>query len=756
MTFLGAVRGRALLFACASLCGGPALAADLLTIGQRPGITGGRDNIGLLSGDGRYALVTTSARLVEEDDDAWPSLYRIELATGATVLVDRGPDQIVRGLTGPGAISHDGRFVAFTATSPHLPGATFPFDRRLYRRDLEAPSAALLVDHAISSATEAGGGIAISADGRFVAFEATRDFATGDANGLRDVFVVDASDGTIDRASAASDGGASNGASREPALSGDGRVVAFLSEASNLVPGATLHAGGDVYARDLATDETVHASRSAASVAAHGAPRLTASGRYVAFATDAQTAETRVALLDRTDNSFEQVSDWPIGEQFEGISADGEYFMAADFQGGLRRFARATGTLQPVATDAAGSPVHGIHFLPSLSGDGASVLFASTQGFGAADVTDRTLALRRFDQPGASPLRLVQIGRQLNADSDLRDVSSAGRHVLFATRATNVRSEQGADLGSPVLYRIDRERSVIVPVSLDGTGALAPVEWGGTLSGDGRLAVYSTRHFHPDDAPEEFAQPDVFVHDLDTGEISLASQGSATGELPQISGDGRYVAYASFEASRYVVRRRDRTVGGTITVCDAVQSCFPTAISHDGRYVLVRSAAPVTPDDTDSWDDYFLHDAVLDTTVLASTPSPQFARAAWLSDDGRRVYFVTHELIVRDLDLGQSRSIFQADEIRDVDESGGCALIQTIAPVTGRLFFRETMVDIATGHGRLMGPSRNGEILDARFLGGCSTLVIETSASNLGPTDVNESDDLYVIPTDLLHADGFE
>jgi archaellum component FlaF (FlaF/FlaG flagellin family) len=80
----------------------------------------------------------------------------------------------------------------------------------------------------------------ISADGRYVAFTSrASNLVPGDTNGTWDVFVHDRVTGQTTRVSVASDGTEGNGASEFPSISADGRYVAFISEASNLVPGDT-------------------------------------------------------------------------------------------------------------------------------------------------------------------------------------------------------------------------------------------------------------------------------------------------------------------------------------------------------------------------------------------------------------------------------------------------------------------------------------------------------------------------------------
>src|SRR5207244_12207618 len=81
---------------------------------------------------------------------------------------------------------------------------------------------------------------ALSADGRFVAFQsAATNLVAGDTNGATDVFVHDRQTGTTERVSVASGRSQGNGSNAGPVLSADGRFVAFHGTASNLVGGDT-------------------------------------------------------------------------------------------------------------------------------------------------------------------------------------------------------------------------------------------------------------------------------------------------------------------------------------------------------------------------------------------------------------------------------------------------------------------------------------------------------------------------------------
>ena len=91
-------------------------------------------------------------------------------------------------------------------------------------------------------------GPAISADGRFVAFDSgATDLVKNDTNGFRDVFVRDRTLGTTKRVSVGA-GGQADGESVAPAISADGRLVAFLSSATDLVPNDT-NGDNDIFVR---------------------------------------------------------------------------------------------------------------------------------------------------------------------------------------------------------------------------------------------------------------------------------------------------------------------------------------------------------------------------------------------------------------------------------------------------------------------------------------------------------------------------
>jgi len=168
-------------------------------------------------------------------------------------------------------------------------GGTPRFTGNVYLRDLAARTTTLLSvgrhgEPANSDNTRA----TVSADGRFVAFaSAASNLVAGDTNGAWDVFVYDRKRGTTERVSVGPGGAQGNGDSGVfgLALSGNGRRVAFVSEASNLV-GGDRNGVADIFVRDLDTGTTRRVSVGPGGIEADSLsvfPSFSADGRYVAF-----------------------------------------------------------------------------------------------------------------------------------------------------------------------------------------------------------------------------------------------------------------------------------------------------------------------------------------------------------------------------------------------------------------------------------------------------------------------------------------
>ncbi len=130
----------------------------------------------------------------------------------------------------------------------------------------------------------------VSGDGRFVAFISAADNLVGnDTNGVADIFVRDRLIGTTERVSISSTGAQADAAADLPMISADGRVVVFQSQASNLVPTDEV-AQTDIYAHDRLTGITERISvndRGERGNADSASPSISEDGRYIAFRSEA-------------------------------------------------------------------------------------------------------------------------------------------------------------------------------------------------------------------------------------------------------------------------------------------------------------------------------------------------------------------------------------------------------------------------------------------------------------------------------------
>lgn len=159
---------------------------------------------------------------------------------------------------------------------------------------------------------------AVSGDGRYVVFVSeAADLVVGDTNGVADIFIRDLATNTTQRVNLTAAGGQSTGAASQPVVSGDGRYVAFVSEAADLVPSDT-NGVADVFVRDLVNGTTTRVSLSSAGAQADGAstaPSISYSGQWVAYAStatnlvsDDTNAVADVFVSQRTGGSTRRAS----------------------------------------------------------------------------------------------------------------------------------------------------------------------------------------------------------------------------------------------------------------------------------------------------------------------------------------------------------------------------------------------------------------------------------------------------------------
>lgn len=233
-----------------------------------------------IASDEKVAFSSIADNLVAGDTNGLSDVFVRDMQAGVTGLVsDASQHQPANGPSGTPAISASGRFVAFASQAtnlvsdpagegnsppeaPQVP-ADRPPDRanNVFVRDLQS-RATVLVSRSTSGGAANGDshGPSIGADGRYVAFVSTAsNLVAGDGNGVADVFVFDRQTKTIERVTRSAGGGDANGPSDQPKISADGRYVVFASTANNLDAGDT-DRSSDIYSYDRVRQQSRLAS----------------------------------------------------------------------------------------------------------------------------------------------------------------------------------------------------------------------------------------------------------------------------------------------------------------------------------------------------------------------------------------------------------------------------------------------------------------------------------------------------------------
>jgi len=244
-----------------------------------------------ISADGRFvAFISEATNLVAADTNGYPDVLLRDRLTGITerISVSSAGEQ-ANGKSyyyswGGPSVTADGMLVAFTSAASNLvPGDTNAQLDVFVRDRSSGATERVSVTSAGAQGNDWSDQPAISADGRFVAFRSNaRNLVPGDTYALPDIFVHDRQTGETTRVSVASDGSEGNGASWRPAISADGRFVAFLSGASNLIPNDT-NGRADVFVHDRQTGVTECVSSGVSASWGLDSAAISADGRLVAF-----------------------------------------------------------------------------------------------------------------------------------------------------------------------------------------------------------------------------------------------------------------------------------------------------------------------------------------------------------------------------------------------------------------------------------------------------------------------------------------
>jgi Tol biopolymer transport system component len=373
----------------------------------------------------------------------------------------------------------------------------------------------------------------------------------------------------------------------EPALSGDGGFVAFVGEIPSEEPGAT---GTGIFLRDMSGGTTPvdvpHGHSEQGIDFGAVAPSLSGSGRMLAFASEdpdlsdedhnsvttlaGDTFPVRdIFAYDRSTGGIVFVSraNGPKGDggnedsNSPSISANGRYvafstqatnFLHGVYGGVYVRDLRAkTTTLAGRASGRRGEPLSASN--PSISGNGRMVAFQTSVGHGHGrqrkiEVGVRDMKTKRTVYAS----RASGDGALAAADCSAPAISANGRFVASSSKARNL-SRVDKDSVEDVFVRdLMTNRTVLVSRAQGKHGAAGSGDSSDpSISADGRYVAFQSYASNLGPA-DNSTIPDVFVRDLRSGRVFLASRGTGGGPAanapsanPALSADGRFVAFDS-------------------------------------------------------------------------------------------------------------------------------------------------------------------------------------------------------------------
>ncbi len=368
-----------------------------------------------MSSDGRFVMFLTGNALVGWDHNNSQDWYVKDTAGGGVKLVSQATNGAQPGAgsdTYEADVSADGRFAVFDSDSDGFVSDDDNGVKDVFYRDLETGiTTRISVDAEGKQGSRGSRSPSMSDDGRYVAFLSGAALVPDDTNGSQDIYLRDMVEGTIERVSVASDGSDPNARSWEPDISADGSRIAFESEASNLVENDTNNED-DVFVYDTNTHTTTRASVGAGAVQANNSsdePAISGNGRYVAFASyatnlggftggpshaqqiyvrDLQAGTTSCASLTSEGVPNDDYCEEP------DISADGRYVtFVSDDPGALLNLNVVPGdsndegdifvrdmlhrTTAIVSVNADRGPTDEYSYEPKISADGLRVSFSS-------------------------------------------------------------------------------------------------------------------------------------------------------------------------------------------------------------------------------------------------------------------------------------------------------------------------------------------------------------------------------------------
>ena len=373
--------------------------------------------------------------------------------------------------------------------------------------------------------------------------------------------------------------GPTDGSSRWPAISSNGTIITYTSDATNLVAGDT-NARSDVFVYDTTTDTTTLISRAANGTPANGDSTdaaISGDGTTITYSSDATNlvaddtnAQTDVFVHDTTTNTTTLISRTPQGtpaNDWSGnpaISGDGTTItyssagtdLVADDTNNTDDvfvFDTTTDTTTLISRTPTGTPANDWSGSPAISADGTTVTYASNATDLVADDTNAQRDVFAYDTTTDTTTLISRTptGTPANGISGTYSpaaISDDGTTITYESAATDLVAGDTNAITDVFAYDTTTDTTTLISRTPEETPATASGSYSPAISGDGTTVTYSSDASGLSDPPIGH----VFVYDITTDTTTLISRtpdgtpANYWSESPAISGDGTTITYSSY------------------------------------------------------------------------------------------------------------------------------------------------------------------------------------------------------------------
>ena len=359
-----------------------------------------------------------------------------------------------------GGTGEEGRYVAFVSNA-NFAGSTGKH-RQIFWRDRNSGIIRLI--SAAPTGEEGNGDSffpAISGDGKTVAFESySSNLVLSDKNGLRDIFVWHSATNKIETVSIGAKGVEEDAESYEPSVSGDGNLIAFTSTASNICKIGKGISNNNVFLRDLQKDTTIMISIDPQARKGGGGskPSISGDGNRIAFYSTA-------TLVPDDNNGFWDIYLWDRNtKKLKRVSLTNDH---------KERNQGSESANRIVA--------------PAISGNGQFIAYTTTASNMVAgdDNNLQDVFVYNISKDSVVIASINSVGKPGNADSPIEQgekiaISFDGIWVAFSTKATNL----GVPASNIVMHNLSTKENKVVS-SVEGSSVGRP-----SISRSGSYVVF--------------------------------------------------------------------------------------------------------------------------------------------------------------------------------------------------------------------------------------------------------------------------